>query len=44
LTGGCGFIAGLLLAVRLDLPAGPAVVVTLVTLALGLRLWQSVVD
>jgi len=44
LTGGCGFIGGLLLAVQLDLPAGPTVVVTLVTLALGLRIFESVVD
>lgn len=44
LTGVGGFGTGLVLAAQLDLPAGPTVVLALVALALGLRLWQSVVD
>ena len=43
-VGGAGFTGGLLLAVYFDLPAGPAVVVTMVSLAIASRLYNSVVD
>jgi zinc/manganese transport system permease protein len=43
-VGGAGFAGGLLLAVQFDLPAGPTVVITLVSLAMANRLYKSVVD